>query len=114
MPARDRLPAGSLGSVGGALRCNAGDRYGDIGQFVRQVEVMDSGGTTQIRERDELRFGERASLLWGLIFGVTGFFGFALATRGWMLMSVIPFIALWGISAPTIQSLMSRDVDQSW
>jgi DHA1 family tetracycline resistance protein-like MFS transporter len=57
------------------------------------------------------RFGERASLLWGLIFGATGFFGFALGTRGWMMMSVIPFIALWGIAAPAIQSLMSRDVD---
>jgi DHA1 family tetracycline resistance protein-like MFS transporter len=57
------------------------------------------------------RFGERASLLWGLVFGATGFFGFALGTRGWMMISVIPFIALWGISAPAIQSLMSRDVD---
>jgi UDP-N-acetylmuramate dehydrogenase len=54
---------GIPGSVGGALRCNAGDRYGDIGQFVRQVEVMDSGGNVQTRERDELRFGERVSNL---------------------------------------------------
>lgn len=54
---------GIPGSVGGALRCNAGDRYGDIGQFVRQVEVLDSGGNVQTRERDELRFGERASNL---------------------------------------------------
>jgi UDP-N-acetylmuramate dehydrogenase len=54
---------GIPGSVGGALRCNAGDRYGDIGQFVRQVEVMDSSGNTQIRDRDELRFGENASNL---------------------------------------------------
>jgi UDP-N-acetylmuramate dehydrogenase len=54
---------GIPGTVGGALRCNAGDRHGDIGQFVRQVEVMDSGGTTQVRDRDELRFGERASNL---------------------------------------------------
>lgn len=54
---------GIPGSVGGALRCNAGDRYGDIGQFVRQVEVMDSSGSTQMRDRDELRFSERASNL---------------------------------------------------
>jgi UDP-N-acetylmuramate dehydrogenase len=54
---------GIPGSVGGALRCNAGDRYGDIGQFVRQVEVMDSGGATQVRDRDELHFGEHASNL---------------------------------------------------
>jgi UDP-N-acetylmuramate dehydrogenase len=54
---------GIPGTVGGALRCNAGDRHGDIGQFVRQVEVMDSGGVAQVRDRDELRFGERASNL---------------------------------------------------
>jgi UDP-N-acetylmuramate dehydrogenase len=54
---------GIPGSVGGALRCNAGDRYGDIGQFVRQVEVMDSSGATQVRDRDELRFGNHASNL---------------------------------------------------
>jgi DHA1 family tetracycline resistance protein-like MFS transporter len=59
------------------------------------------------------RFGERRSLLWGLFFGTVGFAGFALATRGWMLMAVIPFIALWGIAAPAIQSLMARHVDPS-
>src|SRR5262245_35461241 len=35
---------GIPGTVGGALRVNAGDRAGDIGQFVRRVEVMDSRG----------------------------------------------------------------------
>ncbi len=47
---------GIPGTVGGALRCNAGDRTGDIGQFVRQVEVLDSQGEVQVRERDELHF----------------------------------------------------------
>jgi UDP-N-acetylmuramate dehydrogenase len=54
---------GIPGSVGGALRCNAGDRSGDIGQFVRQVEVMDSDGGVLFRDRDELRFDEHASNL---------------------------------------------------
>jgi DHA1 family tetracycline resistance protein-like MFS transporter len=57
------------------------------------------------------RFGERRSLLSGLLFGTLGFAGFALATRGWILLSVIPLIALWGIAAPAMQSLMSRRVD---
>ena len=57
------------------------------------------------------RFGERRSLLSGLFFGFLGFLGFALATRGWILLSAIPFIALWGIAAPAMQSLMSRHVD---
>ncbi len=47
---------GIPGTVVGALRCNAGDRTGDIGQFVRLVEVLDSQGAVQVRERDELRF----------------------------------------------------------
>src|SRR5260370_38392524 len=59
------------------------------------------------------RFGERRSVISGLLFGTLGFAGFAFATRGWMLMAVIPFIALWGIAAPAMQSLMARHVDPS-
>ena len=47
---------GIPGTVGGALRCNAGNRSGDIGQFVAQVEVLDTKGEVQVRERDELQF----------------------------------------------------------
>jgi UDP-N-acetylmuramate dehydrogenase len=54
---------GIPGTVGGALRCNAGDRVGDISQFVRLVEVLDPDGQVQIRERDELRFGYQRSNL---------------------------------------------------
>lgn len=54
---------GIPGTVGGALRTNAGDRSGDIGQFVHLVEVLDSQGQLQIRDRDELRFSERSSNL---------------------------------------------------
>jgi UDP-N-acetylmuramate dehydrogenase len=54
---------GIPGTVGGALRCNAGDRGGDISQFVQQVEVLDSKGGVQVRERDELRFGYHSSNL---------------------------------------------------
>jgi UDP-N-acetylmuramate dehydrogenase len=51
------------GTVGGALRNNAGDGAGEIGQFVCQVEVLDSAGNIQVRERDELRFEYRSSSL---------------------------------------------------
>jgi UDP-N-acetylmuramate dehydrogenase len=54
---------GIPGTVGGALRNNAGDRSGEIGQFVRKVEVLDGRGTVQVRERDELRFAYRWSNL---------------------------------------------------
>lgn len=59
------------------------------------------------------RFGERISLLSGLFCGFLGFAGFALAWRGWIILAVIPFIALWGIAGPALQSLMSRRVDSS-
>jgi len=54
---------GIPGTIGGAIRTNAGDRAGDIGQFVRSVEVLDSRGVPQTRGREELRFGEHASNL---------------------------------------------------
>lgn len=54
---------GILGTVGGSLRCNAGDRSGEIGQVVRRVEVMDGRGQVHVRERDELQFGYHASNL---------------------------------------------------
>src|SRR5271165_6376595 len=41
---------GIPGTVGGALRCNAGDRVGDISQFVSLVEVLDPDGQVQVRE----------------------------------------------------------------
>lgn len=48
---------GIPGTVGGALRCNAGNRSGDIGQYVRLVEVLDRHGTASVREHDDLHFG---------------------------------------------------------
>jgi DHA1 family tetracycline resistance protein-like MFS transporter len=57
------------------------------------------------------RFGERYSLLSGLMFGFLAFMGFGLASRGWMAFAAIPLIALWGIAGPAMQSLMSQRVD---
>src|SRR5450432_193764 len=57
------------------------------------------------------RFGERHSLLFGLLFGCLAFTGFAMASRGWMIFAVIPLLGLWGIAGPAMQSLMSQRVD---
>jgi DHA1 family tetracycline resistance protein-like MFS transporter len=59
------------------------------------------------------RFGERFGLLSGLVYGILGFLGFGLAWRGSLLLASIPFIALWGVAGPSMQSLMSRRVDPS-
>ena len=59
------------------------------------------------------KFGERFSLASGLFYGFLGFAGFGLAWRGWGAIAAIPFIALWGVAGPAMQSLMSQRVDSS-
>ena len=52
---------GIPGTLGGALKINAGGRSGDIGQVVRNVTVMDGHGEIYSRGPDELLFGYRES-----------------------------------------------------
>jgi MFS transporter, DHA1 family, tetracycline resistance protein len=59
------------------------------------------------------KFGERFSLTSGLFYGLLGFAGFGLATRGWGALAAIPLIGLWGVAGPAMQSLMSQRVDAS-
>lgn len=59
------------------------------------------------------RLGERRGLLYGLSFGLIGFAGFGAASRGPMIFLAAPLVALWSISGPALQSLMSRKVDAS-
>lgn len=54
------------------------------------------------------RLGERRAILWGLGFNIVGFAGFALATRGWMMLPVILLWSLSGVAGPTTQSLVSK------
>jgi len=54
---------GIPGTVGGALRGNAGSRQGAIGQFVRRATVLDPADEIQVRERDDLSFADRDSNL---------------------------------------------------
>lgn len=52
---------GLRGTVGGSVRCNVGDRSGEIATVVREVVVMTEDGTVHRRQRDDLRFAEHAS-----------------------------------------------------
>jgi UDP-N-acetylmuramate dehydrogenase len=53
--------SGIPGSVGGAIRGNAGGRSGDIGQFVESVTVMSAQGEVSTRRGNDLWFGYRES-----------------------------------------------------
>ena len=56
------------------------------------------------------RLGERGAIYAGLLFGIAGFSGFALApSAGWMWAS-LPIFSLWGLINPGLQGLMSERV----
>jgi UDP-N-acetylmuramate dehydrogenase len=47
---------GIPGTVGGAVRQSAGDRSGELGQYLRRAQVVDAAGQVQTREREELAY----------------------------------------------------------
>jgi DHA1 family tetracycline resistance protein-like MFS transporter len=58
------------------------------------------------------KLGERGALYTGLLFGIAGFAGFALAPTAFWMWAALPVFALMGLFAPGLQSLMSQRVAQ--
>ncbi len=56
------------------------------------------------------RLGERNVLLGGLVFGVIGFAIYGLAPTGLLFCIGIPIMAIWALTGPVVQSLMTRHV----
>ncbi|MBI4713088.1 MAG: UDP-N-acetylmuramate dehydrogenase [Planctomycetes bacterium] len=61
--------AGIPGSVGGAVMMNAGGKYGEIGQVIKSVSVVNRKGETETWQKDKLKFGYRISNLNKAIIG---------------------------------------------
>jgi DHA1 family tetracycline resistance protein-like MFS transporter len=59
------------------------------------------------------RFGERASLIAGLLFGAAGFAIYGLATTSAGFWAGIPVMALWGLAGAASMGIMSRLVSAS-
>lgn len=59
------------------------------------------------------RVGERNALLAGLLCGTAGFAIYGWAATGLILWIGTPLMALWGISGPAVQGLMTRRVSPS-
>jgi DHA1 family tetracycline resistance protein-like MFS transporter len=57
------------------------------------------------------RFGERRSILFGLLVATFAFLGYGLASDGWMMFAVIVVGALGGVSGPAIQGLIAGTVE---
>ena len=56
------------------------------------------------------RFGERKTVLIGLLCGALGFFVYGIASEGWMFCLGIPVMAFWGLAGPATQALLTRRV----
>jgi MFS transporter, DHA1 family, tetracycline resistance protein len=59
------------------------------------------------------RFGERLVLAVGLLFGAAGFAVYGLAPTGALFWAGVPLMALWGLSGPPAQGLMTSLVGAS-
>jgi DHA1 family tetracycline resistance protein-like MFS transporter len=59
------------------------------------------------------RFGERAALIVGLLFGIAGFTTWALAPNGLVYWLGIPLLSLWGFAGAASLGLMSRRASPS-
>ncbi len=56
------------------------------------------------------RFGERRSIVFGLLVSCVAFSLYGLAYRGWMMYAIIVCGSIGGVATPAIQSLISRSV----
>jgi len=55
--------------------------------------------------------GERAAVVWGLVFGAAGFAAIALSPSGYFLLLSLPIGVLWGLAGPANQSIMTSRVE---
>ena len=58
------------------------------------------------------RYGERRLIIWGAFSGIGGYLAYAAATQGWMMYAGIAVATLSGVVYPSLQSLMSGQVER--
>jgi DHA1 family tetracycline resistance protein-like MFS transporter len=59
------------------------------------------------------RLGERRAALLGISVAVLGYLGYAFASADWMIYAVMTFASLMGLSYPSMNGLMSRQIPAS-
>ena len=59
------------------------------------------------------RVGERRAITIGILCDAFAYVAIALATKGWMAFALLPMFCLGGVGQPSIQSLLSRQVDEA-
>lgn len=83
------------------------DMVGNTLALVGVLAAIVQGG---LIKRFIARFGERRTLLIGLACGALGFTLYGFAPSGYWFWAVMPIAALWGVSGPAAQAIMTRHV----
>ena len=91
-----------------------GYRYGwtmtDVGWAMTGVGVAFAVVQGGLVGKLAAQFGERRTLVAGLVFGAVGFAVYGLAATGRWFAAGIPIMSLWGLYGPSAQGLMTRRV----
>ncbi|WP_049621018.1 TCR/Tet family MFS transporter [Frateuria defendens] len=82
-----------------------------VGFVLMLVGACDGSVQAFLTGRLAPRYGERRVLLAGMACGVGAFLLMGLAGTGWVFLLGVPLMALWGLSGPPIQSIMTHQVD---
>ena len=89
-------------------------RYGwgqkEVGYVLALVGVLNIIVNVGLVGRAVKRLGERRALLCSLVCGALGFAVYGAAGTGWIFLLGLPLSALWAISAPATQALITRQV----
>ena len=85
----------------------------DIGLTLTFYAVLSGGVQVLLVSWVVKHFGERASVVSGLIFGAAGFVAIALSPSGYVLLFLLPIGVLWGLAGPANQSIMTSRVEST-
>jgi DHA1 family tetracycline resistance protein-like MFS transporter len=92
-------------------------RYGwnerTIGLALAAVGVCSAAVGAGLVEPLVARFGERRTMIAGMLFGTAGFVIYGMAATGAIFWAGLPVNALWGLSGPPMQGMMTRHVNSS-
>jgi MFS transporter, DHA1 family, tetracycline resistance protein len=75
--------------------------------FVGMIMAFSTAGMTRVLVP---RLGERRAARFGLFAGTAAFFGYAIASRGWMMYAFLVAWLLAGLVQPSVMGLMSRQI----
>jgi len=85
---------------------------GEVGLLLALVGVLDMLVQGVLVGPVVKRFGDRATMVFGLFGGTVGIAAMGWAPSGlWFILAMVPN-ALWGLAMPTLQSLMTRRVGE--